>query len=61
MIAGAAGGTPPDFFARSAMVARYPRLACNRRIHSKYSVLGRWVGLSEVWSEPGDGFDSGAP
>jgi len=39
-MAGADGTTPPDFFARSAMVARYARFACRRRMHSMYSWLG---------------------
>lgn len=64
IIAGAGGGTPPDFFARSAMVARYARFACNRRMHSMYSGLGFCAGAleaSEPWSDPGEGFDSCAP
>lgn len=40
MIAGAGGATPPDFLARSAIVARYARFACSRRMHSMYSWLG---------------------
>lgn len=45
MMAGAAGGTLPDFLARSAIAARYARFACNRRMHSIYSGLGFCAGL----------------
>lgn len=61
MMAGAAGATPPDFFARSAIVARYAKLAWRRRIHSTYSRLGFCVGplaASAAWSDVGDGLFS---
>lgn len=44
MIAGADGAEAPVFFARSATVARYARLACRRRIQSTYSTVGLLAG-----------------
>jgi hypothetical protein len=54
MMAGGGGGAAPDFFDRSATVARYARFACSRLMQSMYSELG----FAAACGAP-DGFDLG--